>query len=171
MLSEVSGNFEILVFSDTHGSASLMKKALADHPDADVIFLGDGLADLNFTDLSGRNLIAAAGNCDDLYNESRSPEERVPQFVIADLHGVKTYITHGAHEGVKYGFGFAAETACRCGCDLLLFGHTHRMTDEYLTLDRTVHIFNPGSAGRGLHPSYGLLTFRDGKMLTSHFSK
>ncbi len=34
-----------LVFSDSHGNVSYMKKALRLHPDAEVVFfLGDGLA-------------------------------------------------------------------------------------------------------------------------------
>jgi putative phosphoesterase len=49
------------------------------------------------------------------------------------------------------------------GADWLLFGHTHRPTDE---MRNGIHLFNPGSAGRankGAPISVGFLTREPGK--------
>jgi predicted phosphodiesterase len=44
-----------LVFSDSHGSSYGMLKALALHPDAEVVFfLGDGLSDADSVEYSDR---------------------------------------------------------------------------------------------------------------------
>jgi len=52
--------------------------------------------------------------------------------------------------------------------DWLLFGHTHRPADE---MHQGVHLFNPGSAGRGNKGapiSVGFLTREEGKKFQAH---
>ena len=56
-------------------------------------------------------------------------------------------------------------------CDWLLFGHTHRPTDEQ---HDGVHLFNPGSAGRankGAPLSVGFLVRENGKKFRSEVVK
>lgn len=54
--------------------------------------------------------------------------------------------------------------------DWLLYGHTHRPTDE---MHNGVHLFNPGSAGRankGAPLSVGFLTREKGKKFRAHMT-
>ena len=179
-LSAVSGEHEIIVFSDSHGKTDFMKKALSSHPHADVIHLGDGVRDLDGLDLSGRAVICVAGNYEMPFGSFRIPGcEDIPDCLVLDLHGTLTYLTHGAEDGVKSGFERLCQRADRFGCSLALFGHTHRVCDEYLPYGlrevtdrnaRPLRLFNPGTAGSGHPRSCGILIFRNGVMLTSHFT-
>lgn len=179
-LSSVRGEHEIVVFSDSHGRTGFMKEVLSAHPRADVIHLGDGVRDLDLLDLSGRAVICVAGNHEMPFENYRIPGcEDLPDLLVLDLHGTLTYVTHGAVEGVKYGYERLCQRADRFGCALALFGHTHHVCDEYLphglqaVSDTDAHplrLFNPGTAGLGHPHSCGILTFRNGVLLTSHFT-
>lgn len=167
---------EILVFSDSHGDATLMRRALRAHPDADVIHLGDGLADLDELDLSGHTVYRVMGNHEDFYSRFTGMTHGGAVNGILDVCGHRIFYTHGHREHVKSGYDFAALRAYTEGCDILLFGHTHEMHDEYLPLgeyvggtriERPLRIFNPGTAGSGWECSCGLLTFRGTDVLTS----
>ena len=57
---------EFLIFSDSHGRKQAMEEAFRRQirlPDA-VLFLGDGLRDLDANDFSPSTLFAVRGNCD-----------------------------------------------------------------------------------------------------------
>lgn len=167
-------DYEILVFSDSHGDGALMRRALRLHPHADVIHLGDGLHDLTELDLTGRRVWTVMGNAEDFLSRFGAvPAE--PTSTIVAAGGLRLYLTHGHREHVKSGFETAAYQAYAAGCDALLYGHTHERTDFFLpegekfcgeTLTRTLHILNPGSAS-GYEASCALLTFRGGEMLSS----
>ena len=154
---------EILIFSDSHGGVSQMECVLKKHPAAKhVLFCGDGLRDLEKTEnsLKDRILVSVRGNCDGFFGAD-IPFERA--FSLCDL---SILMMHGHLLGVKGGYGVAAAYAKKRGADILIFGHTHLPYEGRLeTADGSIHLFNPGSIGRG---SYGVLTIRENGYLFSH---
>ena len=129
-------NMKAAVFSDTHGSTSLMLQAIRRwRPDV-VIHLGDYDRDTSmikseFPDVA---LYAVAGNCD-----------LFPSFPYTDtvpLGPVKAFITHGHIYNVD-SLVYAAQEE---GAKLAMFGHTHRPYYEDIG---GVTVINPGTAGKG----------------------
>ncbi|MBQ8388769.1 MAG: metallophosphoesterase [Clostridia bacterium] len=156
----------ILIFSDSHGRGELIGEVLARQitpPDA-VIFLGDGLRDLDRVDTGAAELYCVRGNCD--FAAFGEEEE---QTVI--LGGKRIFMTHGHLYGVKSGYGLAIAHAISRGADILLFGHTH---EPYLQriekgsevggriLERELYVFNPGSLRDG---RFGTMTVVGGQII------
>lgn len=134
----------ILVFSDSHGSSSCIRTALAMHPEARaVIHLGDGENDIYPAMLRDKKLVAVCGNCDFC---SSLPEEALEEFA-----GVKIFCTHGHKYGVKYTETPAIERAKTLGARILLYGHTHIPVTRY---EDGFYLMNPGSAREG---KYGII--------------
>ncbi len=162
---------EILIFSDSHGRAHLMKNALSRQitpPDA-VCFLGDGLGDLEALSLERALLWTVRGNCDFGTHFADEPLVRT-----VDVHGHRILMTHGHSFFVKSGYGALLSHAAKTGADVVLFGHTHTpvsLTVEKgerigdVVLERTVSLFNPGSIGEG---SFGTLHLTENAVLLSH---
>jgi putative phosphoesterase len=168
----------VLVFSDTHGNASLMKQALDANPTADIIHLGDGIDDLSFLNTEGRKVYSVWGNFEGwMYPAPRG--DGAYEKVI-EISGTRILMMHGHLRSVKSSLYAATLAALEADADLLLYGHTHIPNDTYLpsgssvggaVLKKPLRIMNPGTSGKGCSPSYGVLTFRDGVLLTSHFKK
>ena len=164
---------KILVFSDSHGRDSGMKRALQIHSDAEgVFFLGDGAREvLALAELErSRFFIGVKGNCDGLLfgllgaSELREEEE-------ITLMGHKFLLLHGHTVGVKGGLGGLISHARRRDADLALFGHTHEPLERYLSDgDKPLYLFNPGSISRPNRgaPTYGIITLSDRGILLSH---
>ena len=167
---------KILIVSDIHGRGDLLCDLLELHRDRDgLVFLGDGIRDI-FTDVTanGRKWFSGvAGNCDWMSFSSLYdfPEET---FISAD--GFKILLMHGHTRGVKSGIEKAAVYASKSGADILLFGHTHRPLEKYISeeseidgyaFSKPLWIFNPGSLSEH---SYGLLQTKNGQLLFSHGS-
>ncbi len=158
---------KILVFSDTHNRISDMRKAVEDHVQTCelIVHLGDGTTDTMFIrqlypDIP---LVTVPGNYESYRDDCFMFEHR----------GVRILCMHGHSFMVKAGVAHAAEYAAKRGADMLLFGHTHVPFDRRVTTEsgRTVHCFNPGSAGMGYPNSYGIISFdaaKDGVYLCSH---
>ena len=168
----------ILVFSDSHGNASLMKQALEANPTADIIHLGDGLDDLTFLNLEGRRVYSVWGNFEGWAYPAPKGDDTYEKVV--EISGTRILIMHGHTRSVKSTMYAATLAAIEANADLLLYGHTHIPTEEYLpsgssvggtVLKKPLRIMNPGTVGKGYSLSYGVLTFRDGVLLTSHFKK
>lgn len=157
-----------LVFSDSHGSCAVMRKALKAHPDAEVVFfLGDGLADAEKVacDFPDKAWIAVRGNCD--YTSVFRDREALKVEKIT-LNGVKIVLTHGDLYCAKYTSGVLKGLAMREGADILLFGHTHNATELYISdTDKPFYLFNPGSAS-GYKGSYGIINITPLGILLSH---
>ena len=156
-----------VIFSDVHGRRDLVRALEARHHDAEAFFfLGDGLSDLPTMSVP---TVSVRGNCD----FTRDPS--TPESCLLDLGGVRVLLMHGHRYGVKSGLHQALAAASARGADALLFGHTHRQTEQYfpegselsdgVLLTRPLWAFNPGSLAEG---SYGLLQIRGGQMLFSH---
>lgn len=164
---------EFLIFSDAHGRNDGMLRALARQPKAPdgVIFLGDGLRQMEPGMFGGVPLFCVRGNCDwvaPLW--ANCPEEQLLSFA-----GHRLLLTHGAAYGVKSGLGLLETAAAEKGADIALFGHTH---DPYLQVlptgshvgdrvpARPLYLFNPGSVGYG--GTFGSLLLTEKTVLFSH---
>ena len=147
---------KICVFSDSHGFAGNMIKAVnLERPDA-VFFLGDGERDIAELGrkFPGLEIHAVRGNCD-----FRSD---LDDAVCCDLDGVKILATHGHLSEVKYDpeLELLTAQALEAGADIALFGHTHR---QHMSESRGVTLINPGESGRGWYPGYAVLTTEGGR--------
>ena len=153
----------ILVASDTHGRRDRLAAAAARvRPDM-VLFLGDGVRDLDALD-DALSVRAVRGNCD-LFGSGEIPECRVEE-----IGGVRLFLTHGHRYGVKYSLESAAAAAAQRGADVLLYGHTHVPFEKTLPagsevggilLAKPLLMVCPGSLGDA-EPSFATLTLRQG---------
>lgn len=148
---------KICVFSDSHGYAGNMIKAVRLENPALCFFLGDGETDLvtlrgSYPDLP---IYTVRGNCD-----LRSTQ---PLILNAVVSGFRFYAVHGHQHEVKYDDSVRelCYAALRADADVVLFGHTHL---PYLDHHLGMEIMNPGSIGKVKNPSYGLLTIEDRRL-------
>ena len=148
---------KICVFSDSHGYADYMLRAIRrEEPDL-VVHLGDGQSDLRtvrkqFPDLEIRSV---RGNCD-LFSG-------VPSSLCFSVEGHRIFAVHGHTCQVKQDRTFQrlCWTALEQEADLALFGHTHiPCHDRYGALE----LLNPGSISAGSRPSYGVVLAEPGKL-------
>jgi len=160
---------KILIFSDSHGQAYGMRRALSMHPDADaVFFLGDGLADvLSVRSETLASWFCVCGNCDVGY---RLTDIACTAVDTVTLCGRRILFTHGDAFGVKYSMAPLLSEAKAREADIVLFGHTHEPTELCVTeADRPIYLFNPGTVGgRGGKMTFGLLTLTERDVLFSH---
>ncbi len=145
----------ILVFSDSHGNTGMMRNAIADHPEADmIIHLGDGERDIESLKylIGDKKLVQVCGNCDF--------GSLLPVNEIVNAGDVKIFCSHGHIEQVKYGNQILAEKAKSIGARITLYGHTHVSVTDY---DDGFYLMNPGSIRMG---EYGIIDIvREGIML------
>ena len=161
-----------LIFSDSHGKLYYMRQALSMHPDAEVVFfLGDGLSDADAlaAEDTRRMWIAVCGNCDFYKMFKGRYAEKVEEIA---LYGKKILLTHGDLYDAKWGEERLVYLAKERDADIILFGHTHRCMEKYLSCDdmsreKPLYLFNPGSAS-GEGRSFGLLTIEENEILFSH---
>lgn len=163
---------EFLIFSDSHGRNERMLRAVARQPKKPdgVLFLGDGLRQMERGLFGELPLFAVRGNCDGflpLWEDVRDEE-------LLRFAGHTLLLTHGATYGVKGGLARLETAAAQKGAELALFGHTH---EPYLhttaageglggrLLDRPLYLFNPGSIADG---SFGHLLLTEETVLFSH---
>ena len=143
----------ILLISDTHGFHENLKNVVElEAPFERVLHMGDTEGwDSQIEEIVGVPLVAVAGNCD---WSSMLPSER-----IVKIAGVSIFMTHGHEYYVSTGMEVLLDRARACGCQVVLFGHTHR---PFQKVCGGVLIANPGSISRprqmGYEPSYGILT-------------
>lgn len=142
----------ILLISDTHGyHKNLQEVVRREEPFDRVLHMGDGEGyDLAIQQIVGVPLEIVAGNCD---WASDMPSEKT-----VTIGGVRIFMTHGHEYYVTTGMEVLRDRALQCGCQVALFGHTHR---PYFEQCGGVLVANPGSISRprqaGYEPSYGVL--------------
>ena len=147
-----------LIFSDNHGINIYLKEVL-DQIGTDfdgVVQLGD--CQNAETEQEIRNIFTCpvymvAGNCDFF--------SRLAKAQIVELGCHRILITHGHYHYVSVGIRDLAEEAKANGCDIAMFGHTHRpLLDEN---DPELTVLNPGSLSfprqEGRRPSYALMEY------------
>jgi len=149
---------KLLVLSDSHGRISPMEQAVDRNAPDLILHLGDCWRDAETLHgcFPAIPLKQVPGNCD------YRPAD--PAELLLDLQGKRLLLCHGHTYGVKQSLlpaGYAAEEQA---LDLFLFGHTHR---PFLDRRGGCLFLNPGSIGDPSHPSYGLVTLRDG-ILDAH---
>jgi len=160
-----------LIFSDSHGNTDAIEAALSRHPDAEVVFfLGDGIREAEYASLSenGRSWFFVLGNCDfktDVLGEKIKKTDEIILF------GKKIVFTHGDLYGAKLGFAGLRALASSREADIVLYGHTHTPSEDYVSIDgRGVYFFNPGALSHSYESksSYGILNINEKNVLFSH---
>ena len=169
---------DVLVLSDTHGARHAIERMLGQinfKPSA-VLFLGDGLRDLDFAEYektAKADVFAVAGNCD----VWRVGVDDAPEVRIEMIGGKRIVMMHGHTFGVKGGPGAAIRYAHSVDADVLLFGHTHVPMEQTLpagervgdiVLTKPLLVANPGSLGQGMERTFGVLTVQGDGVLFSH---
>lgn len=157
-------SMKCLVFSDTHGDASMLLSAIRCHPDAEVVFfLGDGLSDIERAMAIFPNIafIAVAGNCDSYRFLGNNEVKRLEEITLL---GNKILLTHGDMYNVKMSDERLIYLAKERLPDILIHGHTHIKRLNFVSLDigHAFYLFNPGTA-RGYNGSYGVITLYEGQ--------
>ena len=139
----------ILVLSDSHGNISNMEEAVEREKPDMILQLGDCWRDAErlaerYPDIPMEHV---PGNCD------CRPEEPAEKLLF--LGDCCVLICHGHTCGVKTSLLTAGLKAEQDHLDAFLFGHTHKpLVDKR---GRTLFL-NPGTVGKGLRPTYGILT-------------
>ncbi len=134
---------KILVFSDSHGRLSNIVPVCRQQDFDAVIFLGDGLSDIQTLEQmqKGVPVYAVRGNCDFFAGDA-------PDILMPVFSGKKIFITHGHLHYVKSGTDSLKSAARRAGADAVLYGHTHI---PFYEDDGGFITANPGSAMRGCY--------------------
>lgn len=153
---------KILVVSDTHRKDDNLKLVLSEECPLDMlIHLGDAEGSEHFipdwVNPECRMEMVLGNN--DFF--SRLDRERE-----IDIAGHKAFITHGHYYGVSMGPEGLVDEAKSRGCDIAMYGHTHR---PFLDVINGVTVLNPGSLSyprqEGRRPSYMIIHVdADGKM-------
>ncbi len=151
---------KFIVFSDSHGVADNMLRAVRlEKPDL-CFFLGDGEHDLAklHRHFPGLPIHAVRGNCDVL--------STLPRTLCCAAGGKRIYAVHGHLHGVKHDpvYRELCEAALEEGADIVLFGHTH---EPFLDRSMGMELLNPGSIGPTTRPSYGLIRINGDRLETS----
>lgn len=150
----------VLVFSDSHGNSYNIRKVLEVQSPDYLIFLGDGLREIETLQNSYPDIkfLAVKGNCDF--------DPTTPEIDLAVIGGKRILFTHGHNFGVKFGTQSLIETAKNANIDIVLYGHTHIAEKTYLD---GLYIINPGSCSRGREGgnSYAALDIQNGDVLPS----
>ena len=132
----------ILVLSDSHGKKYNVFDAIEAEKEAkDIIFLGDGLRDIEEAEEKyfNKNFYKVKGNCDSfVWSE-------IPISGMEEFCGKKIFFTHGHEFNVKFGDAAVFNHGTYSGADIILYGHTHNAVTE---CRNGYHILNPGSIGQ-----------------------
>ncbi len=145
---------QYVIISDSHGNSSAIEEVLYCHPNRDVIFLGDGIRDIERTEslYAGISFLRVAGN-NDLFSLN------APKSITVPMGKHTLFCTHGHNYGVREGTDLIRHYAAASGCSAALFGHTHVPVNR---TEEGILLLNPGSLGYG--GTYALLTEKDGRL-------
>jgi len=142
----------ILVVSDTHRRVLYLNDVLKKVGKIDaLIHLGDveGQEDYICALVDCPAYIVAGNN--DYFGD-------LPREMMIELEGHKIFLTHGHYYRVSMTTAVLAEEAESRGCDIAMYGHTHRPD---VRREDGVTVVNPGSLGyprqENRRPSYILM--------------
>lgn len=142
-----------VVLSDSHGRCKAMGKLSPLFAENDyIIHLGDGSSDMRgvFGEYPEKTYVLK-GNCDFSYGTEEC---------VIEAEGLSILCCHGHRYGVKSGLKRLSARAKELGCEIALYGHTHRA--DVQEVDGVLCI-NPGSAGSYSEPSYCYLVLHNKK--------
>jgi len=130
---------KIMIVSDTHGHLENLTRALKKEKPIDMLIhcgdiCGDEKAIRNMAECPCHMV---AGNMDFYTSE--------PGLDIFELLNHKIFLCHGHHFYVDDGTDFLVLSAKADGCDIAMFGHTHR---PLLEKKDGVYVVNPGSIAK-----------------------
>ncbi len=142
-----------VILSDSHGRRERVEKLRPLFEENDyIVHLGDGRGDMR--EIAGsfpHKTYVVSGNCD----RADGCDEGV---IEAEKRSV--FYCHGHKYGVKSGLARLAARAKETGCEIALYGHTHRA--EIREVDGVLCI-NPGALSSFTQPSYCYLVLHNGK--------
>ncbi len=146
---------KILIVSDTHGRDDELDKVLEIEKPFDML--------VHCGDVEGREIyIEVAAECpchiitgnNDFFSDLPREEE-----IRLGVH--KVFLTHGHYYGVSRDLRDLVEEAASRGCDIAMFGHTHKPLVE---VRQGVTVINPGSLSYprqiGRLPSYAVMDLK-----------
>ncbi len=152
---------KLLVMSDTHGDAEVIKRVRERHMDVDaVIHCGDSELPFDHEYLEGAKRVR--GNCD---RDTRYPEEE-----LFDVSGKKIFVAHGHLFNVKSTTMNLFYRAKELEADAVFFGHSHVLGCELLD---NVLFVNPGSLlkPKGIDDkSYTIVEFVNDEWIVSGYT-
>ena len=165
----------VLVFSDSHGRTDKINEALERQispPDA-ILFLGDGLRDIESADVGNIPVYSVCGNCDSYY-DALFGDVADERLIVAGCKRI--LITHGHKYHVKSVLSVLLQRAKQKNADIVLFGHTHMpfemmlgQDNEYgIELCKPMYVMNPGSIGSYPYSFGNIEIDRAGRVLLSH---
>ncbi len=130
---------KIGIVSDTHGNMGAVEAVAEAASDVEIwLHAGDFVEDARYLEeLSDTGVVKVAGNGD-------WPRTEAPLETVVEIAGHKIFLTHGHTYGVNHGTVQLAEAARAAGCDIAVYGHTHRVDYE----EGEICVLNPGSASR-----------------------
>lgn len=141
----------IVILSDTHGNYPLALKAVEEfYPCDEIVHLGDELEDANMLEqITGRNIIKVAGNCD--YTAT------APRELCLTLGSSRIFISHGDKYQVKSGLARLHKKALMVRADIVLYGHSHKASIDSVS---GILFINPGCTmnNSDIEPTCALLT-------------
>lgn len=144
----------VTVISDSHGNRAALDKLCTVFAESDyIIHLGDTSSDGSYVakQFPGKTYLLN-GNCDLTKLGERE--------LVMQIEGVKIFACHGDAYGVKYTYDRLAYKAEQEGCNIALFGHTHRSTEQTIG---TITLFNPGTLSRYSRNTYLYLVINGDK--------
>jgi len=155
-----TGITRIAVFSDTHGNGASMRKMILACGPFDYLFhLGDGVEDARaVAGDAGIPLTGISGNEDQGSNFPRKQKVPVQGREFLLIHGDQFDITpyHSGEvlEGLYEKMALMTQIE---GCDILLFGHTHK---PLLAERNNIILCNPGDQyiGSQSAPTFAVIT-------------
>ena len=145
----------ILVFSDSHGNVSALRRALVAQKTAQhIFFLGDCLRDIEALagEFPDRIFPKVSGNCDFAALS--------PGTAMENINGTLIFYSHGHPYYVKQSYVPFLQAAEKRNAKIALFGHTQSSLIKY---ENGVWLVNPGSVSlpREGEPSYAVIDIEE----------
>ena len=143
---------KILIVSDTHRRDGNLRAIIEKQSPFDMlIHLGDTEgSEVYFKEwVNNDNCVihVVRGNNDFFSQTDKEKEISIGKY--------RAFLTHGHMYGVSFELETIKEEARARKVDIVMFGHTHKpLVDKR---GRTLFL-NPGTVGKGLRPTYGILT-------------
>lgn len=150
---------KVLVVSDSHGRNENLRRVFERAGAFDAfIHLGDSqMSEKKLKGLCSCPVYAVSGNCD--------MDRHLPRHLILELGEHRAYLTHGHMQYVSSGLDCLIREAEQCGCDVVMFGHTHMPLIDYTCPGML--LLNPGSISMPRQPgyerSYMIIEITDGR--------
>ena len=128
---------KILIVSDTHGHEENLERVVEKVGKIDCL--------LHLGDVEGQE------DYNDFFSE-------LPREIVVTIGDYRILMTHGHYYGVSVETSMLKEEALARGCNVALYGHTHRPD---LEIESEITVLNPGSLSyprqHGRKPSYAIM--------------